>query len=83
MGIASMVTGIAATAIGIAFALTALPNYIALVLAVIGLALGVVDQVKTQKNTTANNYCSPGIVCNVAAIVLLIVWVALFNAAGI
>ena len=77
MGIASMVIGILAALLGfIPFC-----NYFALIPAVVGLVLGIVDVVLKNKKQLPKGIGVAGIVLNSIAITLILVWSMAFASA--
>lgn len=78
MGIASMVIGIVSAVLGF----IPLCNYFALIPAVVGLVLGILDVVKKSKAKEPMAQGIAGIALNAAAILLIIIYTMVFAAAG-
>ena len=77
MGIASMVIGILAALLGfIPFC-----NYFALIPAVVGLVLGIVDVAMKSKKQLPKGISIAGVVLNAIAITLILVWSMAFASA--
>ncbi|MDP4089065.1 MAG: DUF4190 domain-containing protein [Bacillota bacterium] len=78
MGVASMVIGIIAALLGF----VPLCNYFAVIPAIVGLILGIVDASTKSKQNQPKGMAVAGIVLNAVAILLIIVWTAFIAAAG-
>lgn len=70
MGIASLVLGI----VSVVISFVPFCGIIALVPAIVGLILGIVDAVKKSKEQQPKGMAIAGIVCSAVAIVLIIYW---------
>ena len=70
MGIASLVLGI----VSVVISFVPFSGIIALVPAIVGLILGIVDAVKKSKAEQPKGMSIAGIVCSAVAIVLIIYW---------
>lgn len=73
MGVAAMVLGI------IAILLACVPycNYIGIILAIVGLILGIVDAVKKSKTGESKGMAVTGIVLSAITLVIAIAWIVL------
>lgn len=76
MGIASMVIGIVAAILGF------IPycNFFAIIPAIVGLVLGIVDVAKKSKLNVPKGMGVAGIVLNSVAIVIILLWVFIIGA---
>lgn len=70
MGIASLVLGI----VSVVISFVPFCGIIALVPAIVGLILGIIDAVKKSKEQQPKGMSIAGIVCSAVAIVLIIYW---------
>ncbi len=77
MGIASMVIGILAALLGF----VPFCNYFALLPAIVGLVLGIVDVVLKGKKQQPKGMGVAGVVLNSVAIILILVWTLAFAGA--
>ena len=78
MGIASMVIGIVAAILGF----VPFCNYFAMLPAVVGLVLGIVDVVQKRKKEQPKGIGIAGVALNGIAILLIVAWTSLFAAAA-
>ena len=78
MGLAAMIIGIVAVILGF----IPLCGMIAIVPAIIGLVLGIVDVQKRSKKQQPKGQGTAGIILNAAAIVVILIWTLIFAAAS-
>jgi hypothetical protein len=79
MGLAAMIIGIIAVVLGfIPFC-----GYFALLPAIVGLILGIVDVTKKSKAQQPKGQGMAGIILNAVAIVVILVWTLIFAAGGV
>jgi len=78
MGLAALIIGIVAVVLGfIPFC-----GYFALIPAIVGLVLGIVDVKRKSKTQEPSGKGKAGIVLNAAAIIVILVWTLIFAAAA-
>lgn len=78
MGIASMVIGIVSVILG----LIPFCGYFALIPAIVGLVLGIIDTIQKSKKGLPKGMSVSGIVLNGASILLILLWTIIFISAG-
>ena len=79
MGIASLVIGIVAAIV----AFIPFCGYLALIPALVGLALGIVDVVLKKKKQAPTGISFAGVILNAVAILIIIVWTLIIGAAAV
>ena len=77
MAVASLVIGIIAAICGFIPCI----NYFAIIPAIVGLVLGFVGRSQAKKNGEPTGMATAGIVLNIVALALIIIWSLLFAAA--